>query len=99
MVKQFHILPEAEQDAADGYGWYEERQPGLGEEFLRCVEACVQSIRRNPEIYGIVHESYRRALVRRFPYAVFYEYAEDTVTIYAIFHCSQDPRKWRGRLS
>jgi plasmid stabilization system protein ParE len=37
-------------------------------------------------------------LVRRFPYAVFYECAEDTVTIYAIFHCSQDPRKWRVRL-
>ena len=98
MVKHFHLLPEAEQDAADAYGWYEERQPGLGEEFLRCVEACVQSIRRNPEAYSIVHESYHRALVRRFPYAVFYEYAEDTVTIYAIFHCSQDPQKWRVRL-
>jgi plasmid stabilization system protein ParE len=98
MVKQFHILPEAEQDAADAYGWHEERQPGLGEEFLRCVEACIQSIRRNPEAYSVVHGSYRRALVRRFPYAVFYEYAEDTVTIYAIFHCSQDPQKWRVRL-
>jgi plasmid stabilization system protein ParE len=68
MVTQFRILPEAEQDAADAYGWYEERQPGLGEEFLRCVEACMQSIRRKPEIYSLVHESYRRALVRRFPY-------------------------------
>jgi plasmid stabilization system protein ParE len=77
MVKQFHILPEAEQDAADAYGWYEERQPGLGEEFLRCVEACIQSIRRNPKTYSVVHESYRRALLRRFPYAVFYEYAEE----------------------
>jgi plasmid stabilization system protein ParE len=77
MVKHFHLLPEAEQDAAEAYGWYEERQLGLGEEFLRCVEACVQSIRRNPETYS---------------------YAEDTVTIYAIFHCSQDPRKWRARL-
>ncbi|HEV8714891.1 MAG TPA: type II toxin-antitoxin system RelE/ParE family toxin [Candidatus Binatia bacterium] len=98
MVKQLRILPEAEQDAADAYDWYEERQPGLGEEFLRCVDVCVQSIRRNPEMYGIVHETYRRALVRRFPYAIFYEHADDTVTIYAIFHCSQDPRKWRARL-
>jgi plasmid stabilization system protein ParE len=98
VARQFHILPEAEQDAAEAYRWYEERQPGLGEEFLGCVEVCVQSIRRNPELYSIAHESYRRALVRRFPYAVFYEYAEDTITIYAIFHCSQDPGKWRVRL-
>lgn len=98
MVKTFFILPEAEQDAAEAYRWYEERQPGLGEEFLRCVDACLQTIRRNPEMHGIVHESYRRALIRRFPYAIFYEYADDTVTVYAIFHCSQDPKKWRARL-
>jgi plasmid stabilization system protein ParE len=44
------------------------------------------------------HENYRRALVRRFPYAVFYEYAEETVTVYCVFHTSQDPEKWRQRL-
>jgi hypothetical protein len=30
------------------YFWYEEQEPGLGEEFLRCVDACIQLIRRNP---------------------------------------------------
>ena len=41
---------------------------------------------------------YRRGLVRRFPYAVFYEYVEDTVTVYGIFHPSRHPEKWRQRL-
>ena len=49
-------------------------------------------------MYPVVHEGYRRALIRRFPYAVFYEQSEATVTIYAVFHTSRDPDKWRQRL-
>jgi plasmid stabilization system protein ParE len=70
----------------------------LGEEFLSCVDACLEGIRRTPEMHAVVHENYRRGLVRRFPYAVFYEYAEDTVTVYGIFHTSRNPEKWRQRL-
>jgi plasmid stabilization system protein ParE len=49
-------------------------------------------------MYPVVHESYRRSLTRRFPYAVFYESAEANVTIYAVFHTPRDPDKWRQRL-
>ena len=35
---------------------------------------------------------------RRFPYAVYYEYAGGTVTIYCVFHTARDPDKWRDRL-
>jgi toxin ParE1/3/4 len=49
-------------------------------------------------MYGIAYESYRRVLVRRFPYAIFYEYLEDSVIVYGIFQCSQNPKKWRNRL-
>jgi len=70
----------------------------LGDEFLRCVDACILSIRRNPELYELAHETYRRALLRRFPYAVFYEVLEGSITVYSVFHCSQDPQKWLKRL-
>ncbi len=51
-----------------------------------------------PELHAKVHEEYRRALVRRFPYAIFYEYTGGKVTVYCIFHASRDPKKWRNRL-
>ena len=70
----------------------------LGEEFLNCVDACVEGTLRSPEMYPVVYKDYRRALVRRFPYGVFYEYEEGTVTIYSIFHTARDPSKWRQRL-
>ena len=92
------VAPEAELDIAEGYVWYERRRIGLGEEFLSSVEACIEAIRRQPAMYPFVHEAYRRSLTRRFPYAVFYEYAEPTVTVYSVFHTSRDPEKWRQRL-
>jgi len=57
----------------------------------------MESIRRHPEMYPVIHESYRRSLIRRFPYAVFYE-VENAITVYAVFHTSRDPDKWRQRL-
>ncbi len=98
MVDKLVLLPEALRDVCEAYAWYEERQVGLGEEFLRCVEARLLSIRRTPQLYAVAHENYRRALVRRFPYAIFYEHQQDEVTVYSVFHCSQDPNKWRKRL-
>ena len=98
MVVELIIAPEALQDVDDAYSWYENRRVGLGEDFLSCVDACVQKICRVPELYIKIHENYRRALVRRFPYTVFFEYADEKVTVYSVFHTSQNPEKWRMRL-
>jgi plasmid stabilization system protein ParE len=46
----------------------------------------------------MVHEGYRRSLIRRSLYAIFYECADGRVTVYAVFHTSRDPEKWRQRL-
>jgi plasmid stabilization system protein ParE len=98
MAARLIIAPEAEQDLADAYAWYEGRRSGLGEEFLTCVDASIAAISRTPEMHPVVHEDYRRALVRRFPYAIFYESVENTVTVYCVFHTSRDPARWRQRL-
>jgi plasmid stabilization system protein ParE len=98
MGAELVLAPEVEQDIREAYEWYEKRRHGLGEEFLSCVDACIQGIRRMPELHAIVHEDDRRVLVRRFPYAVFYEYSGGTVTVYCVFHTSRNPEKWRERL-
>jgi plasmid stabilization system protein ParE len=98
MVAELILAPEAELDIAEAYAWYEARRPGLGEEFLSCVEACSEAICRTPDMHPVARESYRRALVRRFPYAVFYEYGRGRVTVYGVLHTAGDPDKWRRRL-
>jgi plasmid stabilization system protein ParE len=99
MAAELIIAPEAQQDVDEAYGWYEDRRPGLGEEFLDCVDACIQVVLRMPELFAKAHLDYRRALVRRFPYAVFYEYTGGKVIVYGIFPASLDPQKWRSRLT
>ena len=98
MVEHVVLLPEALNDATRAYHWYEERAPGLGDRFLGHLEECIERIRTNPELHELVCANYRRAIVRRFPYVVFYEYEADTVTVYSVFHSAQDPEKWRRRL-
>jgi plasmid stabilization system protein ParE len=99
MAVELIIAPEAAQDVDEAYGWYEIQRAGLGEEFLNCVDACVQAICRSPEMHSKVYQAYRRGLVRRFPYAIFYEYTSNVVTVYCVFHTSRDPEKWRRRSS
>ena len=98
MAARLVVAREAAHDIEEAYNWYEGRRVGLGEDFLSAVDACIQAIGREPEMYAKTHEDYRRGLLRRFPYAVFYEHADDTVTVYCVFHTSRDPRKWRERL-
>jgi plasmid stabilization system protein ParE len=98
MAADLIVAPEAEQDIAEAYAWYEDQRVGLGEEFLGCVDACIEAFRRTPEMHAEFYETYRRALVRRFPYMVFFEYAEGAVTVYCVFHTSRDPEKWMRRL-
>jgi plasmid stabilization system protein ParE len=98
MLTKLLILAAAETDIDEAFAWYEERQTGLGFEFMRAVDARIRSIQRNPEMCGFAERHYRRALVRRFPYAIFYTYSEDIVTIYAVFHTSRAPARWRARL-
>lgn len=93
------LTPEAESDVVEAYGWYETRRRGLGEEFVNCVEACLESVGRRPALHPIVFAEYRRAIVRRFPYAVFYESTRDKVIVYGVLHTARDPEKWRQRLS
>jgi plasmid stabilization system protein ParE len=98
MIERIIYTPEADDDVAASYDWYESREPGLGEDFLRCIEACLLTIQRHPQIFPVAVDGFRRAPIRRFPYEIFYEPTGDLITVYSVFHCSQDPQKWRKRL-
>ncbi|MCI0640545.1 MAG: type II toxin-antitoxin system RelE/ParE family toxin [Gemmataceae bacterium] len=99
MAAELIIAPEAEQDIAEAYAWYEKQRIGLGEDFLERLDACIQAICRTPQKHQLIFRDFRRGLVRRFPYAVFYKYENASVTVYCVFHTSQDSEKWRIRLS
>ena len=75
-MKRLRLTPEAELDLDEAHAWYLEQRPGLGGQFLRAVDASIGAILRHPEAYQLVDRKMRRALLRRFPYAVFFEVGE-----------------------
>ncbi len=98
MAAEFVLTSEAEQDVSDAYDWYENRRHGLGEDFLSCVDACLQGICRMPEQHAKIYKDFRRVLVRRFPYFIIYTLIDETISINCVFHSSRNPDKWRERL-
>lgn len=92
------ITPEAEADLAEARAWYEGKRESLGEEFLLCVEAGLEQIRRAPQAAAEVQPGVRRVVVRRFPYGIFYRVDPDRIAVLAVYHTSRDPRGWQGRV-
>jgi plasmid stabilization system protein ParE len=82
------------KDLAGGYRWYEEQRAGLGEEFLTAVDASFDAIEEHPEMFSCVRGTVRRAIVSRFPYAVFYQVEPRRVVVLAVLHTARDPRLW-----
>jgi plasmid stabilization system protein ParE len=81
----------------DAQDWYENEAPGLGPRFCAAVDAVIERISANPRQFPVVHKNIRRALLRRFPYALMFVIDDATLTIIACFHGSRDPAHWRRR--
>jgi len=94
LSRPFIVRPEAEQDLADAFAWYEGQAAGLGDEFLRSVDAAFALIQRHAAAYPVIYQDVRRGLVRRFPYGVFYVADVERTVVLAVSHMSQDPRTW-----
>lgn len=97
MSIQIRFRREAEADVINALSWYRERGLDLAREFRQALDSCLSSIQSFPESHPIVHRDIRRALMKRFPYGLFYVREGDALTILACFHAKRDPAIWRGR--
>ena len=98
-IHRLIIRPEAVAEVSEATGWYEQRESGLGRDFLRSFRAAAAALRRNPLHYQIVAGDARRVVLRRFPYSIFFEVHGSDVVVLACFHESRDPAEWRERIS
>jgi plasmid stabilization system protein ParE len=97
------ILPvvlrlEARLEFDEAFDWYDRQRPGLGRDFVACVEQAFGRIAQTPELGGKVFRHVRRAAVRRFPYSVYYTVETDQIVVIAVFHGKRDPRVWQARI-
>ena len=97
MTVRLVVASEVEREIAEAADWYERRSPGLGLDFLRAAEVCLGTIRVAPARFPQVRGEARRALLRRYPYAMFYRVQGDVVQVLACLHTRRDPHRWRAR--
>jgi plasmid stabilization system protein ParE len=96
--RQIIVRPEAEAEVQQAFDWYEAQSEGLGFEFLRAADVCLSGIARNPFAYTVIKvPNVRRALIRRFPYALFYLIDDEKIVVIAVFHVKRQPIDWTKR--
>ena len=97
MIWPVEIRPVAATEIDEAYRWYEQERIGLGDEFLDALRARLISIHEHPEQYPVIHRQTRRALLDRFPYALYYRILPERVVVVACFHGRRSPRSWQSR--
>jgi plasmid stabilization system protein ParE len=93
---QIVFRPQAEGEALEVRHWYESRSSGLGNQFTAALEGLIARIAAAPDAFPRIHGETRRAVFRRFPYAIYFRVAGDTAVVLAI-HGRQHPSNWQGR--
>jgi plasmid stabilization system protein ParE len=84
--------PAAETEIDDAFATYEEQRRGLGIEFLDELARIEGHLRANPALYQRIDGDLRRAVMRRFPYGIFYVIDQGQVNVLACLHLHRDPR-------
>jgi hypothetical protein len=102
-VPSLRSHPEADAEAESVAAWYEDRQDGLGRDFLAELERTFTLISESPGPWPLwpgLPESLgiRRFLMARFPYGIAYDFSGDDIIVYAVAHLSRRPGYWRDRL-
>ena len=89
---------EAEGDVAEARSWYERQRQGLGRMFQAALRRTEALLKERPTAFPVVHAEHRRAILHRFPYAVYYRPLDESrLEVVAVLHQRQDRRVVEAR--
>ncbi len=72
--------------------WYAKPEINQASAFVKDLERTESRLRSQPALYQRVESEIRRAVLRRFPYSLFYVIEKDQVIVLACMHQHQKPR-------
>lgn len=89
--------PAANQDLLEAATWYESQQPGLGIRFFEDLDRVLSRIEESRGQFPIVYRDIRRALLRQFPFGIFFKTYEDQTVVIAIADLRRETGRWQRR--
>lgn len=92
---QFHTAAEKETEEVADY--YDHQLSGLGAEFYHELSTIMDLLETNPRMGVVYFGPYRRVMLQRFPFAVYYEIADNQIRVMAVAHQRRLPGYWKGR--
>jgi toxin ParE1/3/4 len=96
-MKRVRLKSPADLDYLQALEFYEERQPGLGQEFDAELFALFERIKQNPELFQKETSVVRKARMPRFKYRIYFTIEGDEIGVVAIYHPSRNPETLRRR--
>lgn len=98
-MSEYRLISESsvDLDVEAAFEWYEREQAGLGVGFLDELRATYSRIADSPFKYQELRGSIRHALLRRFPYIVYFAVDGDIIIVVAVLHASREPAEWQRR--
>ena len=95
---RLEFRPAAALDLERSATWYERQKTGLGSQFLSEVDLLEGRVADNPYQFPIVFRGARRALMPRFPFALYFHVQDDLALVVAVVDQRQKPSRWRRRV-
>ena len=89
------IRSRARDDIRDGRDWYREKSAHLAVRFGQEINEVILSMRDQPLIHAKIYRNIRRAMTRRFPYAIYFIVEGDRVSVLRVLHQARDPQEWQ----
>src|SRR5580700_10367424 len=89
---------QAQLDLEEAVSWYESRRPDLGLRFLDECDYVMRRIAAAPLQFPLIQSGARRALLKRFPYSVYFVAGDEQIEVIAILHQHRHPDTWKNRL-
>ena len=97
MAWQLVVLPQSDLDIQAATVWYEDQRSGLGSRFLDELDVVFQRIKDNPRQFPRVEGDIHRALLRHFPYGVYFLATSEDINVLAVLHLHREPDMWKNR--
>jgi plasmid stabilization system protein ParE len=90
--------PEAADELAEATSYLADQSAPAAERFLADIAGAKELLLQFPHSGPPVRGSFRRLLLRIFPYQLVYRVEGDVVRIYAVAHLKRKPGYWRIRV-
>ncbi len=98
---KLEIHPAAEDETQQAALWYDQKKPGLGDEFMDELSEALDQVLAHPLRFPVMHvvkgREFRRFLLSRFPYAIVYESNGYLIHVFAVAHGARKPGYWAHR--